>query len=109
MEEKEFKEMQLKTNKYVNGRWVTKNSDTEYRLSITDGDSTLEIIKESQLIELASFSGRAHWFGPFLSFINGDGKQFYARYADEESLVFGENIGATFGGNIQWEFKFTRR
>lgn len=108
MEEKEFKEMQLKTNKFINGRWVAKNSDTEYRLSITDGDCTLEIYKDGNKTETSSFSGRAHWFGPFLSFINGDGKQFYARYADEESLIFGENIGVTFGGNIKWEFKFSR-
>ncbi len=109
MEEKEFKEMQLTTNKYVNGRWIAKNNDTEYRLSITDEDSTLEIIKENKQIELSSFSGRAHWFGPYLTFLNGDGKQFYARYATEENLIFGENIGASFGGNIKWELKFNRR
>ena len=92
---------------------LQKNSDIEYRLSITDGDCTLEIYKDGNKKETSSFSGRAHWFWPILSFINGDGKQFYARYADEESLVFGENIGATFevifNGNlnlVKARFKF---
>jgi hypothetical protein len=108
MEEKAFKEMQLKTNEHVSGRWIASNNDLEYRLSITNGECSLDITKNGKQIERNEFSGNAHWFGPFLTFLRADGKQYYARRANEESLIFGENIGATFGGNIQWELEFRR-
>ena len=107
MDSEKQKEIQLMTNKKVNGRWRKVIGDVEYKLNISSHESTLQILDKNVQKELIKFSDNAHWFGPWLLFINSP-KQFYASYADDKNLNYGEYEGATFGNNIKWEHTFER-
>lgn len=99
------KEQQYETNNSINGEWIAKSENKEYKLLITDGESYLEIFEDGAAQSKDKFSGSCAWFGQNLIFT--DQMKYRIRFANKESMIFGESKTGMEGNTI-WEKEFTR-
>mgnify|MGYP001425979462 CR=1 FL=1 len=105
MEITKQKEIQNQTIESMNGRWLFKNDESEIRLFISEKECSLIQFEGGIEASNIDFSGRGAWFGQHLIFT--DKMKFYVRFADKESLIFGEYINNK-DHNILWEKEFKR-
>lgn len=88
-------------NSYL-GNWRNAVHDIDINISWYQGTNRVKL-KINNTIE--EFSSSCHWFGPYLIFV---GTAYYVKFANETTLVFGENEGKGILDDIIWEYQFVR-
>jgi hypothetical protein len=100
----------LITNSFMNGSWIFEGDQrgSGFKIKIEIDEQVLVINKWVYEIyeEGIEISSNAHWFGDYLIF--SEGKKYYIKHADENTLIFGELIIPSVVGAKVWEYKFIR-
>ena len=99
------KEKQEKTARLIDGNWLYKKDNTEYMLFISGTKCTFQIFENNIKKITDEFYHKTAWLGSELVFT--DKRKYFARFANEKKLVFGER-DAKNDGFLLWEYEFKR-
>lgn len=95
----------MDTTNYMFGRWLYEDEKNTIQLDVNLSHHRVFLSFNGHKID---FDHNAHWFDDFLCFV-GTQNQYYVRFANETSLVFGKHKDTSnVIGDIEWEYKFTR-
>lgn len=98
----------MMTGRCMDGTWEYHDADIHIRVFIQKNDVfNLRIQRTNQDLFEISMSSSAHWFGDYLCFITNN-SPYYVRYANENSLIFGELENGGIIGVRKWEYDFKR-
>ena len=104
-------EEKRRTNSFVQGSWATDFNQNGIQekifINIQRHRTTLSRYKGGIEFSNETFDTSLNWFGDFhLCFMHGN-MRYYIRYADESTLIFGEQLPPQIGSQI-WEHEFQR-
>ena len=107
----EIEKLMISIGQHIEGNWISERLVEDKRetikLAIRRGICNLFKSVDGKQIESMEFYGSAHWFGHWLCFTSAP-QQFYVKFADTDSMIFGEYQGNMIGQNIVWEHRFNR-
>ena len=92
---------------YLNGNWLYKKDNIEYKQYLSDTDCTLQIFKDGIRTMLDEFSHQSIWDGDILIFRTSK-TYYFVKDADENKLIFGEREKMMNEYEPKWEHIFTR-
>ncbi|MFL5765773.1 MAG: hypothetical protein ACJ77K_17640 [Bacteroidia bacterium] len=93
------------TARYMKGKWICKDVNTNVTIEITDREITVAGTVNRATVN-ATFRNNSWWVGDYLCFTSD--QRFYIHYATEQKLAFGELKQPGIIGAIKWGLIFTR-